>query len=169
MVKKLLVILIFVLELYSCENISNKIKNQVDNSLQDAEKELISDLGNSKDIYNKNYNSALQSSTDANYINKLKNLDSTVNTTSKYLDSLLALLKKYDDYDPNNISEVKRIFVTEGVGDSIFFKVKATYSYAEKIAISDSSKMSLRKVRETYNEETKKLYFLLTGLIIQKV
>jgi hypothetical protein len=65
--------------------------------------------------------------------------------------------------DTKNIELVKQMFLNNGIGDMVFKRVKQSYSITIAIAFADTTKTRLRKVQETFSEETKKQFFGLNS------
>jgi hypothetical protein len=72
-------------------------------------------------------------------------------------------MNKLDNMDTRNIELVKDLFLNYGLGDSVFNKVKQSYSLASEIASADTTKLRLMEVRETFSEEMKKHFFGLNN------
>lgn len=60
--------------------------------------------------------------------------------------------------DLSNIELLERKFLDRGLADSILNKVKHSYSLSIDIALADTTKARLKKITETYSEETKKQF-----------
>ncbi len=149
--------------LISCGDIYKNIEETVDNSVKDAKVEMTSDVANLKVEFTETYKKVIERSTDSSVIKKIIALYSNINETSKYIDSVKIEIDKLDDQDVKNINVIKKIFLNDGIGDSVFNKVKLSYTYAINIALADTMKSSLKNVQDMYTTETKKQFFELNG------
>lgn len=122
-----------------------------------------SDVSDAKIAFRDTYQNALQVSSDSAVIGKIKNLYTFIDETTKYIDSLKSEMNKLDDKDLKNTDLIKKIFLNDGVGDSVFNKVKLSYSFAIEIALADTTKSRLKKAQDIYTTETKKQFFELNG------
>lgn len=159
MKQQLIFMLIIVTTLFSCDNFSNKVKESVDNNIADAKTEWATNIVNIKDTLTQVYKKALQSSTDTNTTNNIKSLYLSISKTSKYIDSLKTEIDKLDAMDIKNIDLIKKIYLNDGVADSLFNKVKSSYTFALSTSLTDKTKASLTKARDSYTEDTKKQFF----------
>ena len=72
-------------------------------------------------------------------------------------------MNKLDDKDLQSSSLIKKIFLNDQIGDTVFNKVKLAYSKAIDISIADTTKSRLKKAQDTYTTETKKQFFEMNG------
>ena len=94
---------------------------------------------------------------------KVAELHSDLTKTAKYIDSLRIELDKLDDMDTKNIDLIRQMFITDGIGDTIFNKVKHSYSLTIQMALTDKLRSRLKKVQDTYTGETRNQLFGLNG------
>ena len=72
-------------------------------------------------------------------------------------------MDELDDIDTKNIELIKQMFLYDGIGDSVFTKVKHSYLLTIDISVADTTKTRLKKVTETYSDETQKQFFQKNG------
>jgi hypothetical protein len=163
MTRQILLIFIAMTTLIGCDNFSNKIQEDVNSSVNDAKAEMNKDVTNAKTALTIVSKKVWENSADTIVTTKIKTLYSSINLTSKYIDSLKMEMNKLDDKDLNNIDLIKKIYLYDGVGDSLFNKVKASYVLTIDIALYDTTKSRLTKVHDTFTDENKKNFFELTN------
>ena len=157
---KLYIIILTVMATFiSCGNMIQKTNEQVENSIKTSKLVMDSDVVKEKEIFSKTYRIAFQSTTDTLVSQKITQLYSEIYITAIYIDSINSKVNKLDNKDMRNSKFIKEVFLNEGIGDSIFNKVKASYTNAINIALSDTAKSRLKKVQDTYTNETKKQFF----------
>src|SRR5690606_5209172 len=122
-----------------------------------------SDISLSKSDLEKSYNQILQQSDDSILSIKVTGFYSSIIKTSRYIDSLRTEMDKLDDMDKSNVELINIMFINNGLGDSVFNQVKQSYSLAIDIALTDTAKSRLQKVKATFSEKTKKQFFGLNG------
>ncbi|MDX5348034.1 MAG: hypothetical protein LPJ89_10815, partial [Hymenobacteraceae bacterium] len=142
---------------------SGQVKERVGNEVKDAKLAMESDILLVNSDLKKSYNQILQQSDDSTLIIKVHRLYFTITRTSKYIDSLRNEMNKLDEMGTKNVKFVKDIFFNNGVGDSVFYQVRQSYSLAIDIALADTTKSRLKNVRETFSEESKKQFFELNN------
>lgn len=162
MTRHLLLILTILTSLIGCD-FSKKIKETVDSRVKDDKVEMNKNISESKFDFTKSYNQTISHLKDSSLSVNVDALYSSVFKTSKYIDSLRTEMDKLDEMDTRNVELIKQIFLYDGIGDSVFNKVRYSYSLTIDIAVADTTKTRLRKVKETYNEETQKLFFELNS------
>lgn len=158
MTRQTLIILTILTTLIGC-NFSEQVKNKVDSGVKDAKLEMDEDISNAKSDFEKSFNQTLKQSKDSILTTKVVDLYSRVTKTSLYIDSLRKVMDKLDDMDTKNIELIKQMFIYDGIGDSVFAKVKHSYSLTIDIAVADTTKTRLKNVTETYSDETQKQFF----------
>ncbi|GAA0879034.1 hypothetical protein GCM10009119_20020 [Algoriphagus jejuensis] len=158
MARQTLIILTILTTLIGC-NFSEQVKNKVDSDVKEAKLEMDADISNAKSDFEKSFNQTLKQSKDSILTAKVVDLYSRVTKTSLYIDSLRKAMDKLDDMDTKNIELIKQMFLYDGIGDSVFAKVKKSYSLTIDIAVADTTKTRLKNVTETYSDETQKLFF----------
>jgi len=131
--------------------------------VKDAKLEMDADISNAKSDFEKSFNQTLKQSKDSILTAKVSDLYSSITMTSLYIDSLRKAMDKLDDMDIKNIELIKQMFLYNGIGDSVFTKVKHSYSLTIDIAVTDSTKTRLKKATETYSDETQKQFFQQNG------
>jgi len=139
------------------------IEDNVNNMAKDTQAEMTADLINSKAAFADTYKKVLQVSTDSTINKKLTTLYLTINETSEYIDSLQNEISKLDNKDLNNNELIKKIFLTDGIGDKVFTKVKSSYNYVIDITLADTMKTRLINARDIYSTETKNQLFGLNS------
>lgn len=148
--------------LLSCD-FSGQVKDSVDKKVSYARIEMSNDLNNTKSGFEDTYRQVSVQSNDIIFLTKIANFYSSLTMTSKYIDSLRAEMDKLDNMDTKNVELIKEKFLFEGVADSVFNKMRQSYSLAIDIAVAETTKLRLKKVLETYNEEMKKQLFGLSS------
>ena len=73
-------------------------------------------------------------------------------------------MQKLDKSDRNNTELVKQIFLADGIADTLFDKLKLSYTLAEAIALTPDKKLAIRKSRanalnEPNTDQRKVQYF----------
>lgn len=162
MTRQTLILLPILISLFGCD-FDKQVKERVDKGIKDAKVEMESDISLAKSDLGKSYNQLLQLSDDSVLSVKITDFYSSIIKTSKYIDSLRTEMNKLDDMDTKNVELMKDIFIKNGLGDSVFNKVRQSYSLCIDIACIDTTKSRLKNVRETYSEETKKQFFELNS------
>ena len=142
---------------------SKNIQETVDNAAKYAQAEMTADITNSKVAFEDTYKKALQGSTDSSLTKRLTKLYLTTNETSKYIDSLQTEMRKLDNKDVKNNDLIRKIFLSDGIGDKVFDKVKFSYNCAIDIALADTTKARLKTAQDIYTSETKKQFFELNS------
>jgi hypothetical protein len=156
--KHILIILTISTTLFNCD-FKQHVEDKVNNGVSDMKIELNAEITNANSSFMKFYKNALENSNDSILSVKIINLYSSIAKTSKYIDSLREEMNKLDDMDIKNVELVKKTFLYNGIGDSVFNKVKYSYSCTIDVAIADTTKTRLKKSQEKYSEETKKQFF----------
>jgi hypothetical protein len=155
----ILLILTIATTFISCDDMINKATEQVDHSIEMSKSEMNSDVTNAKEIFIETYEKALLRTKDSSAISKIKTLYSSIIETSKFIDSLKIIVNKLDEKDLTNNDLIKKMFLNDGMADSVFNKVKLSYNIAEEVAIPESTKATMQKARYAYTEETKRQFF----------
>lgn len=163
MKRHIIFILTTVTTFTSCDNMIQKVNQQVENSIKTSKMVMDSDVVSAKETFSETYEKVLQSTTDSSVSRKIVDLYSKINGTSNYIDSLKLEMNKLDDKDLQSSTLVKKIFLNDGIGDSVFNKVKLSYTQAIDIALTDTAKSRLKKVQDIYTTETKKQFFEMNG------
>lgn len=163
MTRQKLILLIIATTYFCCDNFNNKVNEHIDSSIQEAKSEMGLEVSNSKAAFNETYQKIMRKFTDSVIIKKITTLYFQVNETSKYIDSLRTKLNQLDDKDMKNIDLLKRLFINEGLGDSVVKKVILVYAFAIDVALSDSTKSRLIKAKDTYTADTKGKFFAMNG------
>jgi hypothetical protein len=158
MTRQTFIIFTILTTLIGC-NFSEQVKNKVDSGVNDAKLEMDEDIFSAKSDFEKSFNQTLKQSKDSVLTAKVSDLYSSVTMTSLYIDSLRKAMDKLDNMETKNIELIKQMFLFNGIGDSIFVKVKHSYSLTIDISKSDTTKTRLKKVTETYSDETQKQFF----------
>jgi len=162
MTRQIFIISIILIGLLGCD-FSKNVKDRVDNGVKDAKVEMESDISRSKSEFEKSYGKIVQHSKDSVFLIKVTDLYSSITKTSKYIDSLRIEMDKLDALDTKNIELLKQMYLYNGIGDSVFNKVKRSYSITIDIAIADTTKLRLRKAQEIFSKETEKQFFELNS------
>lgn len=142
---------------------SKNIEETIEASSKYAQAEMTKDVVNSKIVFADTYEKVLKGSTDTIIKKRLTTLYLTINETSKYIDSLRSEMSKLDDKDLNNVQLIRKMFLTDGIGDRVFNKIKLSYNCAIEVALTDTAKIRLKKAQEVYSPETKKQFFELSS------
>lgn len=158
MKKQLLIILTISTTLFAC-NFSKQIKDKADNDIKSVKVAMDSDMSNAKTEFSKLYNQALQQPRDSVFSTNANDLYWSITNTLEYIDSLRIEMDKLDYMNVKNMEVIQRMFLYKGIGDSVFNKIKYSYSLAAQIALADSSKSRLIKVREGFTRDKKILLF----------
>ncbi len=162
MTKQITIILLIALTFVGCNNFFDNINDRVNNDIKNSETEMITDVEILVGTFREKYKKVKKRSIDSLVIKRVTNLYCSVNETLKYIDSLKSEMNKLDNKDLKNTDLIKNKFLNEGIGDSVFNRVKQSYTYTIDVALTDTSKSRLRKERDTYTEETKRQFFELT-------
>ena len=165
--------LIFILTvstaLFGC-NIDSRVKQSVGDSIKDTKIDMNWDIANAKSSFMESCKRASGKSKDSMLKTKINDLYFSITKTSEYIDSLRSEMNGYNDMDLNNSDFSERVFLNLGIGDSVFNKVKLSYSLAIDIAISDTTKSRLKSVRGNFTEKTKTMLFEIgTPLMVNMV
>ncbi len=162
MIRQTIILLTIWAILMSCD-FSAQVKETVANQLEDAKVELAADVAYAKSEFSKSVHQTLEQSKDSSLSGHVNALYASITKTSNYIDSLRATTDKLDPINPEGVELIKKEFIDKGMGDSLFDKVKYSYSLAIELAIADSTKTRLQHLKDTYTEENKKLFFEHTG------
>ena len=163
---KIIILTIIILSLYRCSYFApDKVRQDIEANFGDVELEMDSGYSKAKKAFNIKYERLLQAKIDS--IDK-KNIIFFYNQTLgtlNYIDSLKLEINKLDDEDFKNISVIKKMFVTDGIGDTVFSKLKLSYELAESISISPKTKSTINKSKVNMLQETNlaDYYFGLDG------
>ena len=157
-----LIILTAFMTLFGC-NFSEHVKQRVDNGVKDAKVQMNSEISQAKSDFAESYRQVFSQAQDSVFSIKVSDLNSSITKTSYYIDSLRAEMDKLDNMDTKNVELVRQIFLHNGIGDRVFSKLKESYSITIDIAAADTTKRRLRKVLESFSEETKKQFFELNS------
>jgi hypothetical protein len=136
---------------------------QVENSIKTSKMTMDSDVVSAKKTFAETYDNALQNKPDSTVSQKIIDLYVNINETSHYIDSLQFEINKLDDKDLQSSALIKKMFLNDQIGDTVFNKVKLAYSKAIDISKIDSTKSRLKKVQDTYTTETKNQFFKMNG------
>ena len=147
----------------SCDNLIRNANEKVENSIKMSKMVMDSDVVSAKKTFSETYEKVLQSTKDSTLNKKIVDLYLKISETSNYIDSLKLEMNKLDDKDLQSTSLVKKIFLNDGIGDSVFNKVKFSYTQAINTSITDTTKLRLKKALDTYTAETKKQFFGMNG------
>lgn len=161
--KQLILFISTILIILSSCDFGSQIKETVGNSVKNSKVEMESEISLSKSEFGKLYEEVCKHSHDSTFVNKAGNLYFSIIKTSKYIDSLRIEMSKLDEMDTKNVELVKQMYIHNGIGDSIFNKVKLSYSLVIDMTSVDTDKLRLEKTRETFSEETKKQFFELNN------
>ena len=80
---------------------------------------------------------------------KLQELESSINSTDNYLDSMKQELDKLDEMDVSNVELVKATFLYKGVGDSIINKLKSSILAAQNTAKTEQQKLAIKAISDS--------------------
>jgi hypothetical protein len=163
MTRQTILILTFSIILLSGCDFKEQVKDTVDSGVKLAKTEMDADISNAKLSFIESYKKVIGTLTDSLVLTRITSLNISINNTVQYIDSLRDEMEKLDNLDINNTEFVKRTFLNNGIGDSIFNKVKSSYTFAIDIASSDTTKSRLTIVRDSYNSDTKNQFFELNG------
>ncbi len=158
-----LIIFIILITLIGCDNMVRNANEQVENSIKTSKMAMDLDVVSAKKTFAEMYDKALQNKPDSIVSEKITDLYLKINQTSQYIDSLQFEINKLDDKDLQSSTLIKKIFLNNQIGDSIFNKVRLAYGKAIEISIINTTKSRLKKVQDTYNAETKKQFFEMNG------
>ncbi len=158
-----IIAIIILITFVSCDNIIRKANEQVENSIKTSKIAMDSDVVAAKQTFEVTFEEAFKTSTDSTVSKKMIDLYTKIRETSNYIDSLKFEMNKLDCKDLQSSEVVKKIFINDGIGDSVINKVKLSYSRAIEIASADTTKSRLKKVQDIYTAETKKQFFEMTG------
>ena len=166
---KSIIFVLLVLSFYGCDFFSpEKANERIATGIQAVESKMTTDYAKAKDTFNLAYQKALQATSDSLITKKLQNVYSVLMETVNYMDSLKTEMNKLDNSDVNNVGLIKEIFLTNGIGDSLFDKLKLSYSLAEDVARTAEKKSAIRNSRtnilnEQDIDQRKNQYFGLNG------
>lgn len=164
-----ILVLIISIVLFGC-NFSSSVKHSVSDGIKDVKFEMKRDISDAMSQFELTYKNTSKQSKDSIFIAKLNELYNSIKNTSEYIDSLRAETIGYNDMDVNNIDYSERIYINLGTADSLFKKVKSSYSLAIEIAKADTTKSRLKAVQVNFNEKTKTTYFELgTPLMVNMI
>jgi hypothetical protein len=140
------VLLIFSITLTSCNFFSEKeIKERVDEGIQMSNEKMSSDIAKAEEEFNIQYKKALLNLADSIPV---KNLANTINQTRVFIDTLeiqmnnIAFRSITTDVETELIREM---FSRNGAGDSLFYKLKSSFSLARDITSSATDKADIQK------------------------
>ena len=140
-----LIILIFSL---SCNTLSDHIKNNVSNEVDNARQEMQLQVKSEKEKF-LNRLKKVESKSDTNSKQKLQELNISVMNTAEFLDSLQNEMNKLDEHDVKNVELVKNIFVYRGIGDTIHNNLKRCISLSQRIAQNNENKASIQSMSDS--------------------
>lgn len=156
-----MILLAFASSFLSCD-FQKRVEDNVDNGHENARKELGLELKRIKSDFEKIYKYSRINATDSVNSSKIKNLYLSLNKTTSYIDSLTKEISKLDNQDPKNIELVENIFLNQGIADSIFNKLKRTYSFAIEVAQADTTKLRMKKVQNDISNFNKEHLFKMS-------
>jgi hypothetical protein len=128
--------------LYSCQD-PTKV---VDQSMQENNINMKTDYKNSYDTLKLQYQERIKEIKNIDSLQTLNIFYSIIKENLFYIDSLKIEMDKLDQSDPKEVEGVKNIFITNGIADSLFDKLKLSYIMAESIS-SINNKDEIKRSR----------------------
>lgn len=146
--------IVFVILLCGCDYFNpERVKERVEADIETASSEMTINYAEAKDTFNLTYRRALQATSDTLVIKNLQKFYSIFIETIDYMDSLKIEMQKLDKSDRNNTKLVKQIFITDGIGDTLFNKLQLSYTIAETIALTSEKKSAIIRSRANALDE----------------
>lgn len=142
-------VLFIMLVLFSCDNLSTNVEQAVDENISDSKAEMNNKIEKSKIKFINKYTKAINNNNDVKVRQNLQELHSSITQTATYLDSFKREMDRLDAIDEDNVEHVKRIFLYNGVGDSVFNKLKRSIAIAEEITLNQQSKIAIKNMRDS--------------------
>lgn len=134
--------------LMSCGSFEEKITEQIDEATKEAIKFLETEDKKSKVNFYNAYENALKKTTDTTRLN-IQNLFATLMRSTMLIDSLKAELNKLSSKNPDADTKlVRQIFFNNGSGDSLFNSLRHTFTLAQNVALTDTSKLAVKKIAD---------------------
>lgn len=158
---------LFILALLSCNNLSRNVEQAIEDDINDSKAEMNNEIEKVKIQFTNKYTKAINNN-DVIVKQDLEELHSSITQTATYLDSLKREMDRLNADDVNNVEHVKRTFLYNGVGDSVFNKLKSSIAIAEAITETRQGKIAIKNMRDSILKEPniykwKEEYFSLTN------
>lgn len=147
----------------SCSNFSETIKDYVNEGVHSAQTTQAKEIKSAHEHFLKTYQQYKRSLADSIELKKAITLYQSVSNNKLLLDSFIYKMQSLDYQNPENIAEVKRIFITETWGDFIFKAIHASYTLGEDIANVEATKLKLNKAKQTFLPKNLKHFFELNN------
>jgi hypothetical protein len=135
--------------LFGCNNLSGHIEQQVDSKVERAKQDMSAEVQRAKEDFTAHFKATEENQADILIKRKLQELKFSIISTDSYLDSLKREMGKLDENDVRNVELVKATFLYNGVGDSIFNKLKRSIAAAENAAKTDQQKIAIISASES--------------------
>lgn len=134
--------------LFSCNNLSDNIKNNVVQKVDNAKQEMKLEVKSEKENFLKNLKN-VEIKSDTNSKQKLRELNISVMNTAEFLDSLQNEMNKLDESDVRNVELVKNIFLYSGIGDKIHDSLKRCITLSQSITQNNANKASIQSMSDS--------------------
>lgn len=129
-------------------NFAEKKSNEfVEETVESTESNMNLDYQNSLDLYMLRYKQQLIKLKDTTIISEYVKFNNTFINCLNYVDSLRVEMGLLGKKNIENSELINDIFVKQGIADSLFYKIKLSYSLGESIVKLDFDKNEIRNAR----------------------
>ena len=133
----------FLILLFGCDNIDNRIQQEIDTGLLGANASMEKSYLEDKSLFIAAYQRV--TCKDDSTEKKIQYFYFMLMQTLSYTDSLKTRVSRLDNKDINSDEMVKEIFLTKFAADSLYKKLNHSYILAQEIALKESSKIEIKK------------------------
>jgi hypothetical protein len=135
--------------LLSCNSLSGHIEQQVDSKVETAKEDMNAEIRKAKENFTAQYLAAIGQQSDSLTMYKLRQLNFSISTADKYLDSMKREMDELDVKDVNNTELVKITFLYRGAADSIINKMKNAIAAAQQAAKTEQQRLAIRAASDS--------------------
>ena len=151
-----------------CDSFTNYVNKKVDIKVKETKALMVADMEKSKTDFIEIYQNVVLNISDTLKGRKMQIFYSVFMETLNFIDSLKTEMNKLNESDLNNVEFIKETFLSKGVGDTLFNKLKLSYSLAMDIALTEPKKSEIKTSRdkilnEPNTDQRKNQYFSLNS------
>ena len=139
---------ILAITICSCTNSTNNFNDKIiDDFDSAAESKMIVEYKNSVENYRKKIANLVSQTTDSTARYKINLFNETFLNCLNFTDSLKGEMDKLDQHNFKNTETINNIYLKQGIADSLFYKISATFKLAESIAKNEQDKKLINESR----------------------
>lgn len=131
----------------SCNRIEDRSINSVDFEHKKVDAKIDSDVSEAKIRFYQEYESAIHRSGESRK-QEINSIFLKINACLGFIDSLQVKMIELNNENPDNLEVIRKLFILEGLADTLYNNLKNSYGLAQKICLKQTNKTEINKIAD---------------------